>query len=82
MHNLKDIEIKDYRDKHYQGKAAKLGAGVQGIEATVQQIPMVCEFSVERVQAWVSQVDTAKVVGIRRLVHDTDLEPIKSWSGK
>ncbi|KAJ5314115.1 histone-lysine n-methyltransferase suv9 [Penicillium atrosanguineum] len=33
MHNLKDIEIKDYNDKHYQGKSAKLGAGVQGIEA-------------------------------------------------
>lgn len=33
MHNLKDIEISDYSDKHYQGKAIKLGAGVQGIEA-------------------------------------------------
>lgn len=33
MHNLNDIEIKDYKDKHYKGKAAKLGAGVQGIEA-------------------------------------------------
>jgi FAD/FMN-containing dehydrogenase len=33
MHNLKDIEIKDYKDKHFKGKAAKLSAGVQGIEA-------------------------------------------------
>lgn len=33
MHNLKDIEIKDWKDKHYTGKVAKLGAGVQGIEA-------------------------------------------------
>jgi hypothetical protein len=33
MHNLKNIEIKDYEDKHYEGKSAKLGAGVQGIEA-------------------------------------------------
>ncbi|KAL5363006.1 hypothetical protein BJX96DRAFT_186526 [Aspergillus floccosus] len=32
-HHLKDIEIKDYSDKHYQGKAIKLGAGVQGFEA-------------------------------------------------
>lgn len=33
MHNLKDIEIKDYSDAHYTGKAAKLGTGVQGIKA-------------------------------------------------
>ncbi|KAJ6120512.1 hypothetical protein N7523_004792 [Penicillium sp. IBT 18751x] len=33
MHSLKDIEIKDHNDKHYQGRSAKLGAGVQGIEA-------------------------------------------------
>lgn len=33
MHNLKDIEIKDWKDKHYTGKVARLGAGVQGMEA-------------------------------------------------
>ncbi|KAE8149173.1 hypothetical protein BDV25DRAFT_168017 [Aspergillus avenaceus] len=33
MHHLKDIEIKDYKDKHYQGNAIKVGAGVQGSEA-------------------------------------------------
>ncbi|KAJ5881698.1 FAD binding domain protein [Penicillium soppii] len=32
-HHLKDIEFKDWKDEHYAGKAAKLGAGVQGIEA-------------------------------------------------
>lgn len=32
-HNLKDIEIVDWCDSHYQGKAIKVGAGVQGIEA-------------------------------------------------
>ncbi|KAL4804420.1 hypothetical protein BDV18DRAFT_30991 [Aspergillus unguis] len=32
-HNLKDIEIKDWKDSHYTGKAIRLGAGVQGIEA-------------------------------------------------
>ncbi|CEO58807.1 hypothetical protein PMG11_03509 [Penicillium brasilianum] len=33
MHNLKDIEVKDWSDAHYTGKAAKLAAGVQGIDA-------------------------------------------------
>ncbi|GLI73825.1 hypothetical protein PoHVEF18_002054 [Penicillium ochrochloron] len=33
MHNLKDIEFKDWKDTHYTGKAAKLGAGVQGMKA-------------------------------------------------
>ncbi|KAL4960182.1 FAD-dependent oxidoreductase [Aspergillus stella-maris] len=33
MHNVKDIEIKDYEDVRYKGKAIKLGAGVQGGEA-------------------------------------------------
>ncbi|KAL3438484.1 hypothetical protein BDV09DRAFT_192012 [Aspergillus tetrazonus] len=32
-HHLKDIEIKDWKDSHYKGKAIKLGAGVQGHEA-------------------------------------------------
>ncbi|OJJ38346.1 hypothetical protein ASPWEDRAFT_105839 [Aspergillus wentii DTO 134E9] len=32
-HNLKDIEINDYKDSHYTGKAIKMGAGVQGFEA-------------------------------------------------
>ncbi|OGM44768.1 FAD binding domain protein [Aspergillus bombycis] len=32
-HHLKDIEIKDWADDWYVGKAVKLGAGVQGIEA-------------------------------------------------
>ena len=33
LHNLKDIKIHDYQDKHYTGKAITMGAGVQGIEA-------------------------------------------------
>lgn len=33
MHHLKDITISDYSDAHYTGKAIKMGAGVQGIEA-------------------------------------------------
>jgi len=33
MHHLKDISISDYSDAHYAGKAIKMGAGVQGIEA-------------------------------------------------
>ncbi|KAL2866045.1 FAD-dependent oxidoreductase [Aspergillus lucknowensis] len=33
MHNLKDIEIKDWEDSRYNGKAIKMGAGVQGFEA-------------------------------------------------
>ncbi|KAL4908218.1 hypothetical protein BDW74DRAFT_147070 [Aspergillus multicolor] len=32
-HNLKSIEIKNWKDSHYKGKAIKLGAGVQGHEA-------------------------------------------------
>lgn len=32
-HNIKDIEFKNYKDAHYIGKAARLGAGVQGMEA-------------------------------------------------
>ncbi|KAJ5775074.1 FAD binding domain protein [Penicillium nucicola] len=32
-HHLKDIELKDWNDRYYTGKAFKLGAGVQGIEA-------------------------------------------------
>ncbi|KAJ5085929.1 hypothetical protein N7532_010700 [Penicillium argentinense] len=32
-HNLKSIQFKDWKDEHYTGKVAKLGAGVQGIEA-------------------------------------------------
>jgi hypothetical protein len=32
-HYLKDIEISDWSDKNYQGKAMKMGAGVQGYEA-------------------------------------------------
>ncbi|PCG97577.1 FAD-binding, type 2 [Penicillium occitanis (nom. inval.)] len=32
-HNLKDRQIIDYNSTYYQGKAVKLGAGVQGIEA-------------------------------------------------
>jgi hypothetical protein len=31
-HHLKDIEFKDWSDKHYTGKAVKMGAGVQGFE--------------------------------------------------
>jgi FAD/FMN-containing dehydrogenase len=33
MHHLKDIEFKDWTDKHYTGKAIKMGAGVFGGEA-------------------------------------------------
>ena len=33
MHNLKDIRISDYSDKHYKGRAIKMSAGVQGFEA-------------------------------------------------
>ncbi|CAG7952169.1 unnamed protein product [Penicillium olsonii] len=32
-HYLKDVEIHDYKDKHYSGKAITMGAGVQGFEA-------------------------------------------------
>ena len=32
-HHLKDIEFIDYKDASYTGKAYKIGAGVQGIEA-------------------------------------------------
>jgi hypothetical protein len=32
MHYLKDIEFSDWSDKHYSGKAVKMGAGVQGFE--------------------------------------------------
>ena len=32
-HHLKNITFADYRSPHYTGKAIKLGAGVQGIEA-------------------------------------------------
>ena len=32
-HYLKDIEFSDWSDKHYKGKAIKMGAGVQGFEA-------------------------------------------------
>ncbi|KAE8348186.1 hypothetical protein BDV28DRAFT_153109 [Aspergillus coremiiformis] len=32
-HNLKHIEIQNYRDRHYHGKAIKMGTGVQGVEA-------------------------------------------------
>ncbi|KAJ5784237.1 FAD binding domain protein [Penicillium pulvis] len=32
-HHLKIIEIKNWKDEYYTGKAFKLGAGVQGIEA-------------------------------------------------
>ena len=32
-HNLKDIEIIDYKSSNYTGKAMKMGAGVQGFEA-------------------------------------------------
>lgn len=35
MHGLKDIEIKDWTDKHYTGKAIKMGAGVLGGEAYI-----------------------------------------------
>ncbi|KAK3674091.1 hypothetical protein LTR78_005938 [Recurvomyces mirabilis] len=33
LHHLKDISFKDWSDSHYNGKAIKLGAGVQGFEA-------------------------------------------------
>lgn len=33
MQNLKNIEFKDWSDKHYTGKAIKMGAGVLGGEA-------------------------------------------------
>jgi len=33
MQHLKDIEFKDWSDKHYTGKAIKMGAGVLGVEA-------------------------------------------------
>ncbi|KAI5252056.1 FAD binding domain protein [Aureobasidium subglaciale] len=33
MGNLKDTEIKDWSDKHYTGKAIKVGAGIRGGEA-------------------------------------------------
>ncbi|RMY17320.1 hypothetical protein D0867_06115 [Hortaea werneckii] len=33
MHHLKDIEVVDWNDKHYSGKALKMGAGVEGLEA-------------------------------------------------
>lgn len=33
MQNLKDIEFKDWSDRHYTGKAIKMGAGVLGSEA-------------------------------------------------
>ncbi|KAF7714347.1 FAD/FMN-containing isoamyl alcohol oxidase MreA [Penicillium ucsense] len=32
-HHLKDLSIHDYHDRHYQGKAITMGAGVQGFEA-------------------------------------------------
>ncbi|KAL8729515.1 MAG: hypothetical protein Q9166_004687 [cf. Caloplaca sp. 2 TL-2023] len=32
-HHLKDIDFFDYSDDHYAGKAYRIGAGVQGIEA-------------------------------------------------
>lgn len=32
-HNLKQLEIHDYQDAHYTGKAIKMGAGIQGFEA-------------------------------------------------
>ncbi|KAI7191553.1 FAD binding domain protein [Hortaea werneckii] len=33
MHHLKDIEVVDWDDTHYSGKALKMGAGVEGLEA-------------------------------------------------
>ena len=33
LHHIKDIDIHDYQDTHYTGKAITMGAGVQGIEA-------------------------------------------------
>lgn len=35
MHHLKDIEVIDYSDSHYEGKALKMAAGVEGLEAYV-----------------------------------------------
>lgn len=32
-HYLKDLEIHDYKDSHYSGKAITMGAGIQGFEA-------------------------------------------------
>jgi hypothetical protein len=32
-HHLKDLEIHDYKDQHYEGQAITMGAGVQGFEA-------------------------------------------------
>jgi hypothetical protein len=32
-HHLKDLEIHEYKDKHYAGKAITMGAGIQGFEA-------------------------------------------------
>lgn len=32
-HHLKNLEIHDYQDKHYTGKAITMGAGIQGFEA-------------------------------------------------
>ena len=32
-HHLKNISFEDYHDAHYTGKAIKMGAGVQGIDA-------------------------------------------------
>ncbi|KAL4922780.1 hypothetical protein BDW62DRAFT_196784 [Aspergillus aurantiobrunneus] len=32
-HHVKDIEVQDWKDSRYNGKAVKLGAGVQAIEA-------------------------------------------------
>lgn len=32
-HHLKNISFEDYHDAHYTGKAIKMGAGIQGIEA-------------------------------------------------
>ncbi|KAJ5806050.1 uncharacterized protein N7503_003652 [Penicillium pulvis] len=32
-HHLKDLEIHDYKDNHYTGKAITMGAGIQGFEA-------------------------------------------------
>lgn len=33
MSQFKDLEIMDWSDKNYTGKAMKMGAGVQGFEA-------------------------------------------------
>jgi hypothetical protein len=32
-HNLKNLQISDYKDAHYRGKAITMGAGIQGFEA-------------------------------------------------